>query len=767
MNVVFQGLRTYSKMFLISVSIVTSYCVCLYLHYSQPSAKNDLISEIENTVLDWKFIARGTSSSHSKIGVLAVDEKALKKFGRWPFSRRIYAQALNNLKSSGVNWLAFDAVFSEPEEPGVSDALQIFSQHHGKDAEYQIEKILKVSPADASFAEAIKLFSNVVLGYFYFFSPHEVHSSGRAHNPFQGIDQVSDSQIDAVILPAYKTLADYPQSEVYAIVSNIDPLAKNSFHHAFFSNEADKDAVMRWITLVRIIDSKLFPSLSLKLAAEMTDSDILVEFDSIGIRKIELINRNNESIREIPVDPLGIGRGLLSHYGPRNTIKHISLADAYDNSFDTKTQAWLDGSSLIFGVTAIGINDMRPTPFDATMDGVEVQATATDNIISGQLMTRARDIYILEIIILIIIALLFTPLLIFTRPIYAGVATIVFAIGYYYLDKWLWFARGQWVYIGVPMLEIATLFATITLYRYVTEELEKRKVKGAFSHYLAPEVIEDMLGQPESMRLGGQRKSLTILFSDVRNFTSISEELTPEQLCEFLNAYFTPMTDIILQSKGVLDKYIGDAIMAFWGAPIPLVDHADRAVDAALKMLEELKLLQDKFQTLQYPPCKIGIGLNTGEVSVGNMGSKERFCYTVMGDAVNLASRLEGLTKEYGIELLVSEFTIASLVNKERYFYRDLDDIRVKGKTRPVKVFQVMNPAQYSKLDIKAFIATFESARELYRKQSWHQAMQAFADCTRMDPSDGPTLLYRKRIATFLEKEHIPDWDGVYNFTYK
>jgi adenylate cyclase len=350
---------------------------------------------------------------------------------------------------------------------------------------------------------------------------------------------------------------------------------------------------------------------------------------------------------------------------------------------------------------------------------------------------------------------------------YAGALGALFLTGYYYFDRYYWFAKGIWSYIGMPFIEITALFILITLYKYITEEKERKKVKGAFAHYLSPEVITQVLDNPEQLQLGGVRKELTVFFSDVRGFTTISESLTPEQLCTFMNAYFTPMTDIILKSQGVLDKYIGDAIMAFWGAPIALPQQADIAAEASLNMLYALDKVQADFKAKGFPNIDMGIGLNTGPMSVGNMGSDERFCYTVMGDSVNLGARLEGLTKEYGIKIMISEFTVARLIQKH-HLLRDLDDIRVKGKNEPIKVFHLIRPdlLPQERL-IHTLIETFQAARALYRQQRWEEALTLFQECLHIHPKDGPSLLYCERIQDYRQRPFIEAWDGVYTFKHK
>ncbi|MFK7871695.1 MAG: CHASE2 domain-containing protein [Oligoflexales bacterium] len=756
---------------LLSTCIVIFFWWFLLDHYKNFSHQNDLITKLEANLLDFRFRNRGPQKPKNKIGVLAIDEAALQELGRWPFSRRYYKQALKNLKDLGVEWVAFDAIFSEPERPDLKDGIKALRQKPPKSPRDAIRRLksIKTSPADLEFAKAISDFENIIMGFFYFGSEFEVEDAGLKKTPFHRLDEMDDSVIEYLILSNDQELKDYPDSmKVAGIMNNLSVLNQSAQHYSFFSNQSDYDAVNRWATIVRIFDDRMLPSLSLKLAAEALDRDILVEMGVDNIKAVELISREDESDSiKIPLDPLGMGRVLVNHRGGRQAFPHFSLADAYFNRFTKKQKEYLKGSVLMLGMTAIGINDQRPNPFDPTLDGVEIHAAVTDNIMSQNFMTRPSDIYETELQIILAIGLFFSPIIIFSRALWSGILMLLFLFSYYFYDQYFVFGQGQWTYLGVPFLEIITLFISITLYKYMTEEKEKKKVKGAFAHYLSPDVIDQVLDDPSSLQLGGVRKELTVFFSDVRGFTTISESLTPEQLCGFMNEYFTPMTDIILRSSGVLDKYIGDAIMAFWGAPVPLDGQADVAADSSVKMLFALDKLQADFKEKGYPLCDIGIGLNTGPMSVGNMGSDERFCYTVMGDAVNLGARLEGLTKEYGIKILISEFTVAKFQQKHHLF-RDLDDIRVKGKNEPIKVFDLMRPDTLAKEDhIRELIGEFEAARKHYLSQDWVTAKKHLDTCLKIHPNDGPTKVYIDRVNAYQQAPPAEDWDGVFTFTHK
>jgi adenylate cyclase len=731
---------------------------------------------MENRLLDLRFLLRGTKKPTGKIGILAIDEKSLQKFGRFPFSRKYYEKAFKNLKSLGVEWIGFDVVWSKPElplladiEPNIKRLQQLDGPGWKESLKRELSDVTKnqeASLADQSIARTIKEFEKIILGFFYYGSEDEASQLGEQR--FSGAEFMEESAILGMVFPGSSELKDYSHLETKGIVANDPYIAKSAKNFAFFNNESDSDAIMRWVTLVRNVNGMLMPSLSLKTAAEMLDREILVEFDPFGVIDISLVSRkDDQNLLKIPVDHNGYGRILINHLGPDKTINHISLADAYEGNFTKEQKKILKGMSLLLGPTAIAINDQRANPYDAGINGVENHAAVIDNIASQRFMRRTDKIYLTEMLIVFAIGLIFSPMMVFSRASLSGFGALVFVIGYYYFDKYMWFGRGDWVYMAMPFIEITSLFVGSTLYKYISEEREKKKVKGAFGLYLAPEVIDQVLDDPEALKPGGEKKELTVFFSDVRSFTTISESLTPEKLCELMNEYFTPMADIILKTKGVLDKYIGDAIMAFWGAPMVLPNHAEIAALASIEMLFALDKIKADFPKKGFPPVDIGIGLNTGFMSVGNMGSPQRFCYTVMGDSVNLGARLEGATKDYGIKIMISEFTNAKITRKD-IFRRDLDDIRVKGKMEPVKVFELMRPDLLKNTDsIQNLIGYFHEGRQAYRQQDWTLAKKKFGECMALRPDDGPSLVYLERILEREKDPVIPGWDGVYTRKHK
>ena len=763
---------------LICSIIVGFYLYLSFSHYSSQNMSQDLIGRMETALLDLRFHARGHKRPDRKVGVLAIDEKSIEQFGRWPFSRKYYAQTIKNLSNLGVKWIGFDAVFAEPEKALLKDIEHDFlSLVNTEDSQLRqavdaalekVERFKTIAKGDRELVTGLKEISNITLGYFYFDSKEEVTLGGREEQAFDGLSLMKKDAVRFIKLPKnadFGSLSD--NLRAHGLVPNMAPVSQSVKHFGFFNTSPDQDGVVRWLNLLKVMDNSLMPSLALKTSALALERSIQVAFDEYGVSSIKLIKEGHQDGDiTIPVDPYGGGSALINYKGPGKAFPHFSFADAYNNSFSATEKKLLKGAVLYTGMTAIGINDQRPTPFDPAFDGVEIHATMTDNIMSQNFMQRPKFIFKIELLVLLLIGLTFSPIIVYLKASFAGLAGLTFSICYYYFDKFYWFDHGVWAYIGLPYIEMLSLFVGITSYKYIVEEREKRKVKGAFAHYLSQDVIEQVLSSPESLKLGGERKDITVLFSDVRGFTTISESLSPEHLCEFMNDYFTPMTKIILNKQGVLDKYIGDAIMAFWGAPIPITNHPAVATNAALEMLEGTKTLRKSFKSRGFPECEIGIGLNTGPMSVGNMGSNERFCYTVMGDSVNLGSRLESLTKEYGVKIIASEHTCVYL-REESFKIRDLDDIRVKGKQESLKIFEVMLPSSFSSEgQLDDLIGLFEEGRRAYREQEWGKAKRLFSKCLLIHPHEKPAKIFLQRIEAYQNKV-IEGWDGVYTFNYK
>ena len=448
----------------ICVIIVGFYLYVSYSHYTSYGTSQDLIGRMETTLLDLRFHARGHKRPESKVGVLAIDEKSIEQFGRWPFSRKYYAQTIKNLKQLGVKWIGFDAVFAEPEKALLKDVEQDFrALRNVEDGQLRnalsetlnrINGFRQIAKRDRELVAGLKEITNIALGYFYCDSKEEVTLGGRADQAFAGLELMKKDAINLVELPQTLSLKNYSNAlAVHGLVPNMAPITQSVSHFGFFNTSPDQDGIVRWLNLLKVMDDSLMPSLALRTAALALKREIKVAFNQNGVSSIKLVKPDsNEDGILIPVDPYGGGSALINYRGPGKAFPHFSFADAYHNSFSEAEQDLLKGSILFAGMTAIGINDQRSTPFDPEFDGVEIHATMTDNIVSQNFMQRPQYIFRIELLVLLLIGLTFSPIIVYLKASLAGLAGLLFSICYYYFDKFYWFDNGIWAYIGMPYI---------------------------------------------------------------------------------------------------------------------------------------------------------------------------------------------------------------------------------------------------------------------------------------------------------------------------
>jgi len=463
--------------------------------------------------------------------------------------------------------------------------------------------------------------------------------------------------------------------------------------------------------------------------------------------------------QQTTVDPL-VDRAKTSlripFVGPPGAFRFVSAADVV---FDRTDLSQFKDTIVLIGATAPNLQDLHFTPVSRgePMSGVEIHANILQSLIDGALIQELSSLQ--SFALLLVLATLLTFVLASIHLRY-GVLIAVFVIILYFLTALAVASTGLLLPIVYPALLIVAVSALDLTHRYLSESGRRKWVQAAFGHYLAPQVVDRLVAGETPLAPGGVKENLTILFSDIRGFTSVSEALDPESLVEFLNEYLTEMTDQVLETEGVLDKYIGDAVMAFWGAPLVQEDHAARAARAALGMKDALDGLHKTWAKEKKPLIQIGIGLNTDEVVVGNMGSKRRFDYTVIGDGVNLSSRLEGLTKQYGVMILISEATQTQF--GDAFSTREIDLVRVKGKQVPVRIFELLGENGFG----KELVAAFLKAMQLYRAQEWEKAEKAFEEIAK-EYEDRPSALFAKRCAQMKANPPEEDWDGVFTATEK
>jgi adenylate cyclase len=594
-------------------------------------------------------------------------------------------------------------------------------------------------------------------------------------------------------LPAVEARGELvlPQPAFLDVASNV----------GFFSAYVDPDGVLRRQPVVFRVGEHFLPALSLSAAAVHFGANPLLFADSFykaGFAKVGFPGEGG-SVIEVPLDLQG--RLLVNYYGPggpndpslpadqRGVFPRIPLSDVFCADLPPAGQPLLaaqedrarqcaeraidlaglkkivDGRIVLIAVTATGTFDQRVTPFSANVPGTEVHAAAIQNMLDGKALKRPALHVQAELVLCLVVALLF-GLLLPRLPVAAGVAFLGLSLGAWWFIDWnVLFARGRWFYDVPLLLQMSTTWAGITAWGYLTTGREKARLKQEFSTVLAPTVVDQLLVNPALAGLGGAERELTVMFSDIRGFTTMSEKLSPEGLTQFLNEYLTPMTDILIRHEGTLDKYMGDAIMAFWGAPIEQKDHAKRACVTAVEMCEKLAELKVKWRAEGKPEIDIGIGLNSGLMRVGFMGSARMRNYTLLGDNVNLGSRLEGTNKNYGTHIIVSETTFKAAA--DAIHGRWLDAVRVKGKKEPVNIYEVIGKGPLSP-SMAVVVQSFEQGLRLYQAQRWDEAEAKFkAAIAARGGNDPPSDVYLERIEHFRHEPPPPNWDGVYEFKTK
>jgi adenylate cyclase len=738
---------------------------------SNPHAGFVFVHSIEESSLDLRFQLRGQRPHDDRIVIVGIDEKTLQKIGSFPLPRKNYATLVNQLNAGGARVIAFDATFPVPESNSATEALEKLRRDVASIAPpavlTQMNELEAASDQDALLASAMKNGGNVVLGHL-FLNPQRAQSADAklaeeyfniiwAHS-FPQVFKVNEKKGKDFDLS--KAWSDNEGTVAAGVEANIAKLANAAASYGFIDIHPDADDTLRHaLLMVRYQDQDYFPALgfeAVRLYEKIPDQDIAAYIGPNGLDRIRLGKHVVHHVRD--------GSALINYTGPYRTYSQYSMWDVMSGNLAPDT---FRDKIVLVGGTAIAIGDIRTTPF-ASQDpymGVEVHANIIDNLLHSEdtgrgFLQRGPREEMIDIGFILLFGVVFGFLFSRITPLYSTVLVLATLLVFGWFVYFSFASKGQWLSFVIPAATLAANYAGITSVRMVREESEKRKIRKTFSQYLSPGVIELIEKDPEKyIRTGGEMKELTILFSDIRGFTTISEKLTPDELVQLLNEYFGQMTEIVFATNGTLDKYIGDAIMAFWGSPYPQEDHAFRSCSCALQMVSGLAKLNEKLKSSGRPPIGIGIGLNTGQVNVGNMGSARRLSWTVMGDNVNLASRLEGITKEYHVQLIVSEATYRHVAS--HFVCRELDKIRVKGKTQPVNIYELMDAAENSSL-YEPLLTGFDHAMQEYRKQNWNEAASRFAEVLANFPDDGPTQVFLERAIEFSENAPEGVWDGVY-----
>jgi adenylate cyclase len=777
--------------FLISLVITLTALGLYVVTYigEHPSPLLVFMERLELDALDTRFRLRPAKYTlpDPRIVIVDIDQKSQEGLGKWPFSRSNFATMLDVLRENGAKVVGFDITFDKSDQTGAPvralaerlEKRKIAGQAIDPKLEAEVKALAAEYDADKEFGDAIQRFRNVVLGNFFF--PKE---------ELQGIDQATlDSYADLV---QWYSLAQnslnpptgkqdfvnlmqrYEANNILytAVMANIPALLSPENNSdgtmGFFNVLPDADGVLRRSLLVvpfertgKLAETELYGSLevqTIRVYLGVPSEQLTVNYNQTGIVSLQFGDK-------LQVKPDNIGRLAINYRGPDRTYPYYSIVDVVQRKLPAAT---FKDKIVLVGASATGIGDLRTPPYGGiTYPGVEVHANAIDNMLNHQALTRgaAQELSDLALILFFGIPVGIWMALVAPRWMWFGLSFLVPLA----LIDYGAFLRGWWLNFSVPALTLVSNVLLVSLYRALVEEKEKRRVRTAFGQYLSPEVIRRLLRNPKLVE--PKKTQITVMFSDIRGFTTISENLDAQDLALFLNQYLSDMTELVFEYQGTLDKYIGDAVMAFWGAPIEVDDHATCACNAALKMMQRVREMQRQWQAQGKPQLDIGIGLNSGVASVGNMGSELRYGYTALGDTVNLSSRLEGLNKDYGTHIIVNQTTYAA-TRDAKFVYRELDLIRVKGKTQPVMIYELIGRAEEETLygsvaDVQSRLEQFTRGRTFYRARRWEEAQRAFQIMIDKWPDDGPARTYWKRCQEYLFDEPPSAWDGVFTMTHK
>jgi len=710
-----------------------------------------LITQLDNIVYDARMRLTMPRGVDERVVILDIDEKSLQEVGRWPWSRDVMAQVIEKLFTKyQIAIVGFDVVFAESDYSSGIKALDKLAQDQLKRVPGFAETYQQLRPEldfDGRFAKAIKG-RPVVLGY-YLNSDKDAKRIAAIPEPVLPKGTFSGRNV------AFTTWVGYG--------GNLEDFQKNATSAGHFNPLVDFDGVVRRVPMLAEFEGAYYESLSLAMVRAM-----------LGFPKIEpgfpaggMMQKGYQGLEWLKVGPLSIpvdetASVLIPYRGGKFSFPYISLADVMQ---DRTAPEKLKGKIAIVGTTAPGLLDLRSTPVDSVYPGVEIHANLVAGMLDRELKQKPPYMLGAEVILLIVGGLILSVLVPMLSALWATVAAVVGAALIVGLDIGLWTQADLVLPLAASLLMTAALYTMNMAYGYFVESRSKRQFTELFGQYVPPELVDKMAEDPEKYSMEGKSEELTVLFSDIVGFTSISESLSPKELSAFINEYLTSMSLVIRNHRGTLDKYIGDAIMAFWGAPVEDKEHATQGVLSALAMQKELRRINQEVVGPQgWPEIRIGIGLNSGIMSVGDMGSKVRRAYTVMGDPVNLGSRLEGLTRIYGVGIICSEVT-KSKVNG--FVFRELDKVQVKGKDEPVAIFEVVGAE--TEVDKKEMdeIKLWHQCLKQYRAQEWDQAEVALLNLQRMRPGFKLYTEFVGRIAEHRKDPPEAGWDGVTKFKTK
>ncbi len=721
----------------------------LFLGHSARIYQIPLLNTLDAFVYDGRLRLTTGGGIDERIVILDIDEKSLAEAGRWPWSRDKMAAMVTQLfEHYGIALLGFDVVFAEPDNSSGLSSLEAIADGELKgEAGFQsaLKELRSRLNFDRRFAEALRN-RPLVLGY-YFTNLGQANRSGALPEPVLKSGTFKGRNV------ALTTWSGFG--------GNLPEFQSSAVNAGHFNPIVDFDGISRRVPMLVEHDGKYYESLSLAMVRVLLGKPPVVPGypESVSRGGLEWLDLPTErGTLRIPVDENGAS--LIPYRGLQGSFTYLSVVDALAGRLQLDQ---LKGKIVLLGTTAPGLMDLRATPVGSTYPGVEIHANLVAGILDAVIKQKPSYVLGADVLLLSFCCFLLAFLLPVLSPLRATLLSIVCLLAVTALNFSLW-VSGLVMPLASVVSAILALFALNMSWGYFVESHSKRQFTELFGQYVPPELVDEMARDPERYSMEGKNEELTVLFSDVRGFTSISEGLDPNELTHLMNEYLGAMTQVVQKNRGTLDKYIGDAIMAFWGAPVADVEHARHAVVTALEMQSELRKLDTPFKARGWPALHVGIGINSGTMTVGDMGSKVRKSYTVMGDAVNLGSRLEGITKQYGVGIIVSDSTRALVKD---LVYRELDRVRVKGKDDPVGIFEPLGVATDIDKALQDELRLWQQTLHLYRQQDWDRAELQLYNLSRMSPERALYQVYTKRIAYYRANPPGETWDCVTTFETK
>ena len=744
------------KLHRVSFALSLLIIVLMLLHASDVMPLQ-FVHKLESYSYDVRLNWLMPNTIDKRIVIVDIDEKSLIEQGRWPWGRDKMAILVNQLFITyEINTLGFDVVFAEKDESSGLRNLEWLQQQYLKDdARFgaALETIKPQLNYDQIFADSLKN-RKVVLGYYFQTSGDTNHVGQLPPANFSEKDFTNKGYINQLI--AF--------TEASGFGANLPVLQQNALAAGHFNPQPDADGITRKIALLIKYGDQYYDSLATAVARVYLQNQALqAKFATIGADKDYAgLESFQLAGKRIPVD--NEVATLIPYRGAQGSFQYVSATDVLNNKIRPEI---LKNKIVLVGTTAPGLMDLRAAPVQSNYPGVEMHANMISGILDNNIKARPAYTQGAEFMLLLVIGLLLALFLPILNPVKATLLTIAVLAAVLGINFASWQYANLVLPIAASLLMIVLIYLINMSVGFFVESRGKRQLARLFGQYVPPELVHEMAKNPELIDVTGEAREMTVLFSDIRGFTQISEGLDPKQLTQMMNEFLTPMTKIIHEHRGTIDKYMGDAIMAFWGAPLKDDNHAQNALNAALQMNVAINGINEKFAKKGWSPIRMGFGLNTGNMVVGNMGSSFRMAYTVMGDNVNLGSRIEGLTKYYGVDIIVSEFVKAQTPNM---LYRELDLVRVKGKEKPVAIFEPIGVTEAVTKVTLDEVNCYQEMLRHYRNQDWGSAEKQLEALENMATSDGNSaliVLYKERIAQFKKVPPAKNWHGVFNHDSK